>query len=122
MRADTGASGKPMMGRVTTLGLLVLAGAAGLLAQEAPTFPAQVEQVNVDVVVTDDDNSPVRGLTADDFVLEEDGVRQSIVSFEAIELPAEPVPMAPAPPRVSTNTAPKPSRDAPSSSSSTTFT
>lgn len=111
------------MSRVATLGLLVLAGAAGPPAQEpgttppapagaeaeerAPTFPAQVEQVIVDVVVTDEKGSPVRDLTADDFVVEEDGTPQSIESFVAVELPEEPVPMGPVAPRVSTNTAPE---------------
>jgi VWFA-related protein len=74
-------------------------------AQEAPTFRAEVEQVLVDVVVTDNKGNPVRGLTADDLIITEDGVPQRIVSLETVELPAEP---APAPSsarslRVSTN-------------------
>jgi VWFA-related protein len=89
-------------------GLLVLAGATWLPAQEtAPTFPAQVEQVIVDVVVTDKEGTPIRGLTASDFLVKEDGTPQSIESFQAIELPEEPVPMATAAPRVSTNTGPE---------------
>ena len=60
-------------------------------AQEAepPTFPAQVELVTVDVVATDKDGDPVPGLTAADFSIEEDGVRQPIASFEAVDLPEE---------------------------------
>jgi len=77
-------------------------------AQETPpSFPAGVEQVVVDVVVTDRKGKPVAGLTPDDLIVSEDGSRQSIVSFEAVELPESPAPVAlpAAPPRVSTNTA-----------------
>jgi VWFA-related protein len=63
--------------------------------------------VVVDVVVTDRNGRPVAGLTAGDVVVSEDGVRQTIVSFEAVELPEAPVPEVPEepppPPRVSTN-------------------
>jgi VWFA-related protein len=79
-------------------------------AQAAPpSFPAGVEQVVVDLVVTDGKGKPVAGLTPSDLVVSEDGVRQSIASFEAVELPEspdEPAPAAlaaPPPPRVSTN-------------------
>jgi len=86
---------------------------AAQAAQEAaPTFPAQIEQVIVDTVVTDKKGMPVRGLTQDDFQVREDGVPQSLVSFEAIELPAEAAAEAeteagaegPPPRRVSVNT------------------
>ena len=96
--------------------LLVLAGAAGLLAQEAtvtpeppadqeapPTFPSEVEQVIVDIVVIDKNGEPVSGITADDLVVEEDDVPQAIISFEAIELPDEPAEEPPSPPRISSN-------------------
>jgi VWFA-related protein len=79
------------MSRALAAGL-VLASAAALLAQEAPPrdtlptqaprFPATVEQVIVDVVVTDASGRPVTGLGIGDFVLGEDGVRQTLVSFE----------------------------------------
>ena len=70
-------------------------------------FPAQVEQVTVDVVVTDKKDNPVSGLKAEDFVLTEDGVPQSIASFDAVQVPAEA--SATPPPRlpVSTNTSPE---------------
>ncbi len=96
--------------------LLVLAGAAGLLAQEAtvapeppagqeapPTFPGGVEQVIVDLVVTDKSGEPVAGITADDLLVKEDDVPQPIISFEAIELPDEPAEEPPSPPRISSN-------------------
>jgi VWFA-related protein len=77
---------------------------------DSPTFPAQVEVVTVDAVVTDKKGSPIKGLTKDDFVLTEDGQRQAIVSFEAVEAPAAPAATPPALPRVSTNTRPEVSR------------
>jgi VWFA-related protein len=73
--------------------------------EERPTFPAQVEQVTVDVVVTDKKGNPIQGLTKDDFTVREDGTPQTITTFEAIELPSTPPPVAPPRPRVSTNIA-----------------
>jgi VWFA-related protein len=102
--------------------LLVLAGAAGLLAQEAavvpapsaeqeapPTFTGRVEQVIVDLVVTDKNGDPVSGITVDDLVVQEDEVPQAVISFEAVDVPAESADLAqlaeepPAPPRISSN-------------------
>ncbi len=76
--------------------------------QRQPTFPAEVELVTVDVVVTDKQGRPIRGLTAADFTVQEDGQRQGISSFEAIEVPPAPTPgQGPGAeaerPRVSTN-------------------
>jgi VWFA-related protein len=76
-------------------------------AAEPPSFSTGVEQVIVDVVVTDKKGTPIKGLTKDALTIQEDGVPQQVVSFEAIELPDEPPPPAPAvPPRVSVNTDP----------------
>ena len=58
--------------------------AAQEAGEETPLFPSEIELVDVDVVVTDDDGAPIRGLTADDFTILEDGVPQSVTSFEAI--------------------------------------
>jgi VWFA-related protein len=57
----------------------------------------------VDVVVTDKKGVPLKGLGKEDLDVFEDGVRQTVVSFEAVDVP--PVPSAtPRPrPRVSTN-------------------
>jgi len=79
-------------------------------AAETPTFPTQLEQVIVDVVVTDKKGVPIRGLTQTDMVVTEDGVKQPVVSFEAVELPEQPAAAAPPPPRVSSNTAPEEQR------------
>ncbi len=97
-----------------TLSLAFPLGASILLAQEAapppasqktpvPTFPGQVEQVTVDVVVTDKKGVPLKALGKEDLEVFEDGVRQTVVSFEAVDVP--PVPSAiPRPrPKVSTN-------------------
>jgi VWFA-related protein len=97
--------------------LLVLGSAAALAAQEAakpaapaetpPTFPAQVEQVIVDVVVTDKKGTSIRGLKREDMTVTEDGVPQQIVSFEAVQVPDQPSAVPPPPPRVTVNTTPE---------------
>ncbi len=74
-----------------------------------PVFPAETELVTVDAVVIDREGIPVRGLRAADFSLSEDGARQEIVAFEAVDRPAPaeapgPAPVeAEPPPRVSSN-------------------
>jgi VWFA-related protein len=76
----------------------------GILEDATPEFRGGVELVDVDAVVVDKKGEPVRGLTAADFAIEEDGVPQEIVRFEAVELPDEPVTDIPERPRVSRNT------------------
>jgi len=73
----------------------LLAGSVALAqtttSQESPpTFPAQVEQVKVDVVVTDKKGEPVSGLKKEDLEIYENGALQTIVSFDAVEVPAAP--------------------------------
>ena len=80
--------------------------AAAQEPQETPKFPAQVEQVTVDAVVTDKKGNPIAGLTASDFTVLEDGVPQAIVNFEAVQLPTSPAATTPPKPRVSSNTDP----------------
>ncbi len=63
--------------------------AAGVLRQatalaQTPAFPTEVEVVTVDAVAVDASGQPVSGLGKDDFVVEEDGQKQEIVSFEAV--------------------------------------
>jgi VWFA-related protein len=72
--------------------------------QQPLTFGAEVEQVIVDLVVTNDDGEPVPGISRDDLIVKEDGVPQEIVSFDAVQLPDKPAEEPPPPPRVSTNT------------------
>ncbi len=80
----------------------VVAPAAG--EEEPRTFETGIEQVIVDAVVIDKEGNPVPGITKDDLVVLEDGVRQEVVSFEAVRLPDEPAATPPPPLRVSTNT------------------
>ena len=74
---------------------------------EAPRFPTEVEQVTVDVVVTDKKGVPVTGLTPADFQLLEDNKPQKIAGFEAIEVAAVPSATTPSRPRISTNLSPE---------------
>jgi len=71
-------------------------GVTPLIAQQQPPLPrfrSEVNLVLVDVVVRDRSGAPVTGLTAGDFELFEDGVRQQILSFafENIERNAAPL-------------------------------
>lgn len=56
----------------------------------APQFRSSVDLRVLDVSVLDDRRRPVAGLTAGDFVLSENGVQQTISTFQAIEVPPEP--------------------------------
>jgi VWFA-related protein len=59
--------------------------AAGLAAGAAqPTFRARTELVRLDVLVTDD-GVPVAGLTAGDFEVRDNGVRQRLAAAAAVE-------------------------------------
>lgn len=71
-----------------------------------PSFPAAIDQVVVDVVVTDREGRPITGLAATDFVLAEDDVPQTIASFEAFTAREVPEPeLTDVPVRVSANPA-----------------
>lgn len=80
------------------------AAAAAEPSAQTPTFAAQVEQVIVDLVVTDKKGNAVRGLKREDMTVSEDGAPQTIVGFEAVELPDKPSPAPPPSPLVSVNT------------------
>ena len=98
--------------RVRRLGaiLLVLA-SASVVAQDPldkPQFRAGVELIQLDVAVLDDKRQPVRGLTAADFTVFDDGVAKPIRAFTPIELAArtratEAAWAADVPPDVATN-------------------
>jgi len=70
------------------LALLLLSSAGILSAQEtgAVRESAEVSLVEVPVRVLGRDGQPVRGLTQEAFTLEDDGRRQTIVGFDAIDL------------------------------------
>ncbi len=87
-----------MKPRLRLAGLLVLLGASAIaIAQSSPqtppnptpTFKAQVEYVEVDALVTDEQGKFVRGLTAEDFQVFEDGKRQTISNFVLVDIPVE---------------------------------
>jgi VWFA-related protein len=78
------------MKRVVLLLLLAglpLAGAAQTPPPQGPTLRASVDQVVVDVVVTDADGAPVLGLTAADFEIRERGAPQAVATFTEVSLP-----------------------------------
>jgi VWFA-related protein len=62
--------------------------------QGPPVFRSQTELVHLDVSVLDQDRRPVRGLTAADFTILEDGKPQSVAAFAAVDVPQAPPPTA----------------------------
>ena len=70
----------------------LLLGTASAFAQPAATrdprpFRTGVDAVEIDVRVIDAQGNPVTGLTRDDFELFEDGVRQQVKAFTAVDVP-----------------------------------
>jgi VWFA-related protein len=59
------------------------------ITSQTPTFKLGVNDVDVDVVVTDNQGGAVRGLTQSDFRVFEDGRPQDISAFSAVEIPTE---------------------------------
>ncbi len=72
---------------------------------EAPatTFPAQIDMVTVDAVVTDKKGVAASALTKEDFIITEDGVPQTVVSFDSIQIPPLAATAPKARPRISSN-------------------
>ena len=81
--------------KIGGIALLVATAAASLSAQQVPVFRAGVDLVNFGVTVTDRRGELVKGLTADDFDIYEDGRKQTIRYFSSGE---EVGPDHPAPP------------------------
>lgn len=85
------------IGAVALAGVVVCLGGLSIHSQ-APQSPAQpqatfqsgVEVVQLDVSVLDKNRRPVRGLTAADFTILEDGKPRPVMAFTAIDLPALP--------------------------------
>src|SRR5262245_63376268 len=72
---------------VATATLVAQTPQRSLQEQLPPTFRAGVQLIDVDVVVTDKHNKPVRGLTKEDFEIIEEKQPQEIRTFTAIDLP-----------------------------------
>jgi VWFA-related protein len=64
---------------------------AGIQDQKPPQFRGRTDLVTLDVSVLDRNRQPVRGLTAADFTIKEDGKLQSVESFASVDIP-DPVP------------------------------
>jgi VWFA-related protein len=97
---------KPGLGpALATAACACLVASANVRAQ-APTFASRVEAVTVDVVILDKKGQPVSGLTRDDFVVSEDGVPQTLTSFDAVVVPEVPKAAEVRRPVVSTNVVP----------------
>ena len=91
---------QPMRESVTaSIAVVVLcvsmAGARQAPAPQPPRFRSSVDLVRLDVSVLDRDRRPVRGLKPSDFTILEDGTRQDISVFQAVDIPAEPPPRTP---------------------------
>jgi VWFA-related protein len=79
---------------------------AGRPAGQAPqvTFQTGVDLVDVEVSVLDRNRLPVRGLTASDFTVLEEGRSRPIVAFSPVDLPPRVMPDAPWMERVAADT------------------
>lgn len=78
----------------TAAGAAVVMAAQAPQSQAPPTFRAGTEIVHLDVSVFDKDRRPVRGLTADDFTILEDGKPRPVVAFAAVDIDDTAVPSA----------------------------
>ena len=76
------------------LALALFASVLALRAQQPAPFRAGVEIVDVDVSVLGPDRLPLRGLTAADFTVLEDGKARPIVAFTPVELAPRELPPA----------------------------
>jgi VWFA-related protein len=97
---------------VVTSSALITCLTTGIAAQQsqsaAPTFRSGVDLVSVDVTVLDRDRRPVRGLTAGDFEVYDDGVLRPVETVVAVDPPPPVAPtaawMRDVPPDVTVNT------------------
>jgi VWFA-related protein len=62
--------------------------AQALKPEQMPPFRVGTEAIELDVTVLGEDGRPVRGLTAADFTVLENGVPQPIVAFAPVDIPA----------------------------------
>ncbi len=100
------------MTRMLSLAIIVALTAA-LSTQQAPVFRTAVQLVTVDVVVTDADDRPVKGLTKDDFEIVDRGRPQTVSDFRFLDIPLTRTELAdlkalPRAPDVASNVSPSP--------------
>jgi VWFA-related protein len=76
---------------VASCGIIAAAQQTRGAAQEPPavTFRTETNFVEVHAIVTDQRGAFVRGLTRDDFEIDEDGIRQKPAAFSLVDLPIE---------------------------------
>src|SRR6185436_9780204 len=75
----------------TAVSMAVTAGLSSQQAgQQPPVFRSSVDVIQVDVSALDRDGRPVRGLTAADFTLLENGKPREIVAFAEVNVPEVP--------------------------------
>src|ERR1700689_5223532 len=81
-----------------------LCAAALVLGQNTPTFQVGTRLVTVDVLVVSDKGAAVRGLTKEDFTLQDKGKTQTIAVFAVTDTSTAPAGKAtPLPPGVASN-------------------
>jgi VWFA-related protein len=76
---------------LTVLGFAQTAQQAAQQPQQPPVFRGGANVVRVDVTVTDRHGEPATDLAKDDFFVTEDGVPQTIDSFELVHVTGEPI-------------------------------
>jgi VWFA-related protein len=74
--------------RLALLVAAILGAGPALLGQQRPVFRTTADLVTIDVAVRSR-NTPVSGLTAEDFEVADDGVRQQVEMLDATSLPID---------------------------------
>jgi hypothetical protein len=75
-------------GRTAAIAAALAVAGGAARAQPPPVFPTGAQLVTIDVVVVDRDGRPVRGLTREDFQVNDGGAPQAITHFEAVSAAA----------------------------------
>src|SRR5262245_43569392 len=78
---------RPLMLRSAVVAVCLAATVTAQSQQPRPTSPTGIDLIQIDVTVLDKNRMPVRGLTAADFVVLENGVAQNVEAFSAVDLP-----------------------------------